>query len=626
MDSLGRTITRISQVTPEVTWFLRGLGLSDYYIIKIYDLAGEAAPGMINEDPFWLLDEFSHMGFRNVDGIASKLGLSPEDPRRLKAAIRYVLSAWVSQGNTYMPARTIIEECRKHLDVPERVVEDAIETMIFEGTIHSVNIEGEDAIYFYRYYRAENHAASRIVSMSEQEIRGMKSIIADPGALIRKFESSRGITLSEYQKRAVISSLANSVTVITGGPGTGKTTILNAIIHILEASGHKVAVAAPTGRAAKRIMETGGHFAQTVHRLLEYYYDETRKSMFFAKNSEDPLDYDCVIVDEASMMDLLLFDALLNAVKDNTRLILVGDKDQLPSVGAGNVLADLIRSECLNTIVLDRIYRQEDESDIVLNAHRINHGDYPVFGGDDSDFRLVRLDKQKDIQDMICSIAKNYDPENVQILTPTKKGILGSQELNIRLQEVFNPPEKDKEELKFGKKIFREGDRVMQIKNDYRIGFKRERHDSYGGDGTEEGYSREDGKGIFNGEIGQIIGIDKEARSMTIAFDDDSFGRTWGRRFALYEYTRLDELEHAFAVTVHKSQGSEYPTVIIPMSWFPPLLAVRSLIYTAVTRGRNEVVIVGNPDYMNAMVDNDLSDRRLSGLDSRIVSVYDSMF
>jgi exodeoxyribonuclease V alpha subunit len=410
------------------------------------------------------------------------------------------------------------------------------------------------------------------------------------------------------------------VTVITGGPGTGKTTILNAIIYILEESGQKVAVTAPTGRAAKRIMETGGHFAQTVHRLLEYYYDETRKAMAFGKNSEDPLDYDCVIVDEASMMDILLCDALLEAVRENTRLILVGDKDQLPSVGPGNVLGDMIASDCLNTIFLNRIYRQDEESDIVTNAHRINHGDYPVFRSGNSDFEVIRLDSQKDIRQRICDVIKSLDLDNVQVLTPVKKGILGTGELNEELQKVFNPPESDKEELKFGKKIFREGDRVMQIKNDYQLSYKRERHDRYGGDGTQEGYLREDGKGIFNGETGRIIGIDREAKSVTVAFDDDSFGRTWGRRFALYEYSKLDELEQAFAVTVHKSQGSEYPVVIIPVTWFPPMLATRSLIYTAVTRGKSRVILVGNPDYLNAMVDNDRSEQRYSGLKDRIIN------
>lgn len=621
MDPLGNAkITKISQVTPEVTWFLRELGLSDYYIIKIFALVGNNAVGMTKTDPYWLLDEFSRMGFKNVDGMAQKLGIGQDDPRRLKACVRFALASYVSEGHTFAPLEELRDRCASYLDLSPEKIEDAIETMTYEGILHKASGEEGERVYFYRYFMAESRVASRITRLSDSNPRELRKIIASPNALIRKYEETNGIELSEEQRRAVISSLANGVTVITGGPGTGKTTILNAIIYILEESGQKVAVTAPTGRAAKRIMETGGHFAQTVHRLLEYYYDETRKAMAFGKNSEDPLDYDCVIVDEASMMDILLCDALLEAVRENTRLILVGDKDQLPSVGPGNVLGDMIASDCLNTIFLNRIYRQDEESDIVTNAHRINHGDYPVFRSGNSDFEVIRLDSQKDIRQRICDVIKSLDLDNVQVLTPVKKGILGTGELNEELQKVFNPPESDKEELKFGKKIFREGDRVMQIKNDYQLSYKRERHDRYGGDGTQEGYLREDGKGIFNGETGRIIGIDREAKSVTVAFDDDSFGRTWGRRFALYEYSKLDELEQAFAVTVHKSQGSEYPVVIIPVTWFPPMLATRSLIYTAVTRGKSRVILVGNPDYLNAMVDNDRSEQRYSGLKDRIIN------
>ena len=621
MDPLGNAkITKISQVTPEVTWFLRELGLSDYYIIKIFALVGNNAVGMTKTDPYWLLDEFSRMGFKNVGGMAQKLGIGQDDPRRLKACVRFALASYVSEGHTFAPLEELRDRCASYLDLSPEKIEDAIETMTYEGILHKASGEEGERVYFFRYFMAESRVASRITRLSDSNPRELRKIIASPNALIRKYEETNGIELSEEQRRAVISSLANGVTVITGGPGTGKTTILNAIIYILEESGQKVAVTAPTGRAAKRIMETGGHFAQTVHRLLEYYYDETRKAMAFGKNSEDPLDYDCVIVDEASMMDILLCDALLEAVRENTRLILVGDKDQLPSVGPGNVLGDMIASDCLNTIFLNRIYRQDEESDIVTNAHRINHGDYPVFRSGDSDFEVIRLDSQKDIRQRICDVIKSLDLDNVQVLTPVKKGILGTGELNEELQKVFNPPESDKEELKFGKKIFREGDRVMQIKNDYQLSYKRERHDRYGGDGTQEGYLREDGKGIFNGETGRIIGIDREAKSVTVAFDDDSFGRTWGRRFALYEYSKLDELEQAFAVTVHKSQGSEYPVVIIPVTWFPPMLATRSLIYTAVTRGKSRVILVGNPDYLNAMVDNDRSEQRYSGLKDRIIN------
>lgn len=622
MDTLeSAKITKISQVTPGVTWFLRGLGLSDYYIIKIFSYAGDSCVGMTEADPFWLLDEFSRLGFRKVDGIAKELGVGHDDPRRLKACVRHAMASYVSEGHTYAPLKELSDRCAAFLDISSDIIEDTIETMTYEGVLHKVSSPDGDRIYFYRYYRAESHVASRLIQLADQKAGELKKIVASPDVLIRKFEASKGIELTEEQKRAVLSSLVNGVTVITGGPGTGKTTILNAIIFILESSGQKVAVTAPTGRAAKRIMETGGHPAQTVHRLLEYYYDETRKAMIFAKNSEDPLNYDCVIVDESSMMDIMLCDALLDALKEHTRLILVGDKDQLPSVGPGNVLGDIIGSERINTIFLNRIFRQDEESDIISNAHRINQGEYPFFRAEGSDFEVIRLDSQKDIRSRICSLVGSFDADRVQVLTPVKKGILGTAELNEELQKVFNPPEDDKEELKFGKKIFREGDRVMQIKNDYQLAFKRERHDKYGGDGTQEGYLREDGKGIFNGEIGQIIGIDRDAKSITVAFDDDRFGKTWGRRFALYEYSKLDELEQAFAVTVHKSQGSEYPVVMIPITWFPPVLATRSLIYTAITRGKNRVILVGNPDYLNAMVDNDRSEQRFSGLKDSLAAV-----
>ncbi len=624
MDTLnGQRITKISQVAPEAAWFLRGLGLSDYYVIKIYDLVGGASVTLIKEDPYWLLEDFSHMGFKKVDEIAENLGVKKDDPRRLRAGLRYVLSYYVGEGHTFAPKNDYLDKCAQLLDVTREAAEDALRMMVYEGTLHISFTEGEEAVYFYSYYKAESSVASKLVHLSNQEAKELKKIIASPEAFLRKFQENTGLELSRNQKNAVISSLVNGVTIITGGPGTGKTTIINALIYILEESGHRVAVCAPTGRAAKRIMETGGHFAQTVHRLLEYYYDETRGSMFFAKNSEDQLNYDCVIVDEASMLDIKLTEALLNAVKDGTRVVFVGDKDQLPPVGAGNVLTDLIKSEYFNTVELNEIYRQDLESDIVSNAHRINKGDYPSLKeGEETDFEVIRLNKQADIRDRICSIVRDMDPDKVQVLSPVKKGIIGVAELNPELQNIFNPPEADKEELKFGKKIFREGDRVMQIKNDYRISFKRERHDRYGGDGTIEGYVREDGKGIFNGEIGTIVGIDKEARSMTIAFEDDRFGKSWGRRFALYEYTRLDELELAYAVTIHKSQGSEYPTVIIPISWFPSVLSTRSLIYTAITRGKSKVILVGDPKYMNAMVDNDRSTSRLSGLKSRILDMY----
>ena len=394
----------------------------------------------------------------------------------------------------------------------------------------------------------------------------------------------------------------------------------------------KVAVAAPTGRAAKRVMETSRHFACTVHRLLEYFYDEESRYMAFGRNRERPLEQDVIIIDEASMLDLLLTEALCEALRPGTRLVLVGDADQLPSVGAGNVLADLIAGEYFFTARLVEIYRQSAQSTIVLNAHRINGGQYPEFN---NDFKLLRADKQQDILDKVVAPASKFPLERVQVLTPVKKGIVGSVNLNARLQEAFNPPAPDKPELKFGQTVFRVGDRVMQTKNDYRMEYRTGGAPAPAGPvsagagqpamrtaapaaaagrlyKTPDG--KPDGKGVFNGEIGIVAAIDGDMKTVTVVYD--------GFRWVEYQYIQLDEIEPAYAITVHKSQGSEFPIVILPMTWFPPVLATRSLVYTAVTRGKEAVYIVGNPAYMNAMVDNNQSRSRNSGLGSRLTGIY----
>ncbi len=614
MDTLIQgQITKISQVAPDVTWFLRRAGLSDYYIIKLYDQQRENALELIREDPYLLLDIFPRLGFRRADEIAQKIGVSQAGTKRVKAALRYRMSYALSEGSSFMRRGDLRDEVSSMLDIPCEEAEEAIDSMVLEGTMYSSVVAGEEAVYFYNVYRAESRVASRLISLAAQEEMELKNVVEDPGSYLRRFEEEKGIELSETQRQAVMSAVTEGVTVITGGPGTGKTTILNAVIYILEQSGQKVAVSAPTGRAAKRITETGGHFAQTVHRLLEYYCDETTGSMYFAKNQDDPLKYDCVIVDEASMLDVFLMSALLDAIKDGSRLIIVGDKDQLPSVGAGKVLEDLIDSGCFNTVILRDIYRQEAESGIVLNAHRINMGDYPLLDDPESNFRFVSLRRQQDIRDEIVRYALEHRDEEVQVLTPTKKGILGTAELNVCLQEKLNPPEPGKEEMPFGKRIFREGDKVMQVKNNYTLAYKRESTD----------HALEDGRGIFNGEIGTVIGVDPLERSLAVVFDDDSTGIGCGRRYVKYEYPQLDELEPAYAITIHKGQGSEYDTVVIPVSWVTPLLATRSLIYTGVTRGAKNVVLIGEEKYLNQMVDNDRRASRLSGLTDRIIQAYD---
>lgn len=587
-------ITKISQVTPEVTLFLRKLGFSNYFIIKIFALVGDAAIGLTEDNPYWLLDEFPKMRFDTTDKAAYSLGMERDNIFRIEAAIKHGLSSYMSRGHTFVLAREFCIQIGEFLGLSSESVEDVMEDMALSGELQLTVLDGREVLYFYGYYKTECFIVSKMTQMAEHV---PKSIGANMDAVIKKAESESGIVLSGQQTDAVKSSLNHSVSIITGGPGTGKTTIINTLIKIMEEGGLEVAVAAPTGRAAKRITETSGRVATTIHRLLDYYYDEEKNSMAFGRNANNPLDYDAVIIDETSMMDLMLMGALCKALKPESRLILTGDADQLPSVGAGNVLGDLIDSGYIYTSRLTEIFRQAEESNIVLNAHRIRKGIYPEYG---NDFQIIRADKQSEIVDKIAVIASKMDLNNVQVLTPVKKGILGSHNLNAHLQKVFNPSEEGKDEIQFGDNVFRVGDRVMQIKNNYRLEYKNK-------DGTF-------GKGVFNGEIGFVTAVHQEDKKITVCYDDE--------RWAEYEYIRMDEIELAYAVTIHKSQGSEFATVIIPMSWFPPALATRNLIYTAITRGKEKVIVVGREDYINAMVENNEEGKRNSGLRARLEGVY----
>ena len=588
-------ITKISQVTPEVALFLRQLGFSNYYIIKIFALVGDAAIALTEDNPYWLLDEFPNMKFETADKAAFSVGVERNSFFRIEAAIKHGLSSYINRGHTFVPAREFCLQIGQFLDLSSESVEDVMEDMALAGDLQLTVLDGQEVLYFYGYYKTECMIVRKIAEMTGEK---PKTVAANVDAVIRKAESEGDVALSAQQRDAVKNSLGYSVSIITGGPGTGKTTIINTLIKIMEEGGLEVAVAAPTGRAAKRITQTSGKEAVTVHRLLDYYYDEEQSRMVFGRNAENPLDYDAVIIDEASMMDLMLTGVLLRALKPGSRLILTGDADQLPSVGAGNVLGDLIGSGYVYTSRLTEIFRQAEESMITVNAHAIRRGSYPQYGGD---FQLIRMDKQAEILDKVVSLASSFPPDTVQVLTPVKKGILGSTNLNSRLQEAFNPKAEGKEEVQFGSAVFRVGDRVMQIKNNYRLEYKKP-------DGSS-------GKGIVNGETGIVAAAAGEEKKLTVCYDGD--------RWVEYEYIKLDEIELAYAVTVHKSQGSEFPVVIIPMSWFPPALATRNLIYTAVTRGKEKVIIVGRDDYLNAMVDNNEEGRRNSGLKTRLKGVYE---
>lgn len=592
-----------------VSMYFQKFGISAEYALKLYKNYGKDAPELIRENPYRLVEEVSGIGFHKADRIAEKMGIDPESSFRIKSGIKYGLLYYAGEGSTYVPQQELCEKVCAMLDVSSELIYENLVEMAFEGEVQLDTLKGQTVVYLYAYYFAEQRVCRNIAGLVHASL---KSLSVDIDSMIKMTCGQTGITLSEQQSEAVKSSLTGGVSVITGGPGTGKTTIINTLINIFEQSGFKTAIAAPTGRAAKRITETSGHYASTVHRLLEYYHAADEDTMRFGKNSEDPLDYDVVIVDEASMIDLMLMQGLTDALKEGTQLILVGDYDQLPSVGAGNVLRDLIESEYVHTVMLTEIFRQARESMIVVNAHRINQGEYPFLNGRDKDFFFMERSSEKQIEELLVQLITARLPayyegivpvRDIQLLTPVRKGALGSIALNKVLQQALNPPREDLAERKFGERIFRENDKVMQIKNNYEMGWKKRRDFS-------------EGQGIFNGDVGFIEKIDKEYNQMTVIFDED--------KYVTYDFAQLDELELAYAITVHKSQGSEFPIVVMPISWFPPILATRNLLYTAVTRGKQVVVLAGSQQKMHAMIDNNRIQMRYSGLRWRLSELLET--
>ena len=586
---------------------LASLGLSAAICMKLYKAYGSAAADIVRENPYQLIADVFGIGFRTADKIAGSIGFDKESPFRVRAGFLYYLEAWAGEGNTYAPKQWFIEHCASLLDVSRQQVEEAMTELAFSGRVFSEVLEGEEILQLWRFRRAEQRVAGKLYLLCNAPL---SHISGNAENLIAASEKETGIELSALQKDAVLSSLQSGVSVITGGPGTGKTTIINTILKILKASGVNTALAAPTGRAAKRMSEATGEEASTIHRLLEYYYSEDNEEMRFGKTEEAPLDYECVIIDEMSMVDIQLMEGLLAAIRPGTRLILVGDADQLPSVGAGNVLRDILASETVHAVRLKEIFRQAAESLIVVNAHRINRGEYPSYNEKDKDFFFLERRRERDIRDTVRDLLttrlpayyRDCDPQtDIQVLTPTKKGMLGSVELNRLLQSVLNPPGPGKNEKQFGERVYREGDKVMQNKNDYMLEWKDLR------DFT-------DGSGVFNGDLGVIRHVDNDAGTVSVLFD--------GVRLATYDFSNLDEIETAFAMTVHKSQGSEFPVVVMPVARFAPMLSTRNLLYTAVTRARKGAVLVGFPEAVNAMVDNNAIAVRCSGLKARLAGVW----
>ena len=586
---------------------LAKLDLSTAVCMKLYKAYGAAASDIVRENPYQLIADVFGIGFRKADKIAESIGFDRQSPFRVKAGFLYCLETLAGEGDTYAPKAEFIERCAGFLDVSREDVQEAMTELAINGQICLENLNGEEILQLWRFRRAEQKVAGKLFELCHTPLI---HVSAEADKLIAASEKESGLALSLLQKDAIVSSLRNGVSVITGGPGTGKTTIINTILKILRASGVRTALAAPTGRAAKRMTEATGEEASTIHRLLEYYYSEGDSEMCFGRTEENPLDCQCLIIDEVSMVDILLMEGLLAAIKPGTRLILVGDADQLPSVGAGNVLRDILDSETVHAVRLKDIFRQAAESLIVVNAHRINRGDYPSFNEKDKDFFLLERRREADIRDTIRELLtvrlpsyyKDCDPQaDIQVLTPTKKGLLGSVELNRLLQNALNPPEPGKNEKQFGERLFREGDKVMQNKNDYLLEWKDLRDFSQG-------------SGVFNGDLGIVRTVDLDAGTVSVVFD--------GSRLVTYDYSNLDEIETAFAMTVHKSQGSEFPVVVMPVARFAPMLATRNLLYTAVTRARQGAVLVGLPEAVNAMVDNNAVAVRRSALCARLSNLW----
>lgn len=587
----------------EITLFLQEVGITANYAIKLYKVYGSDTIQAVKDNPYQLVDDVFGIGFKKADKIAEKMGVNKDSEYRIESGIKYSLWGFMNEGHTYVPQKIFCEKTAEMLELTRDEVYEVLIRLTFEGELHIENLEGRAVVFLMPYYMAEQNVCKCLIALNSAPLKPVNNNIDQ---LISATEGETGTILSENQKYAIKASLSNGVSVITGGPGTGKTTIINTIMNIFENSGFSTAIAAPTGRAAKRITETSGYDASTIHRLLEYYYSESDDTMRFGKNSEDPLKHDAIIIDEASMIDILLMNGMLNAISPGTRLIVVGDADQLPSVGAGNVLRDMIESEVINSVKLTEIFRQSKESLIVVNAHKINKGEYPEYNEKGKDFFMLRTNGEKQMLETIKELCakrlpdyyKNCDPvKDMQVLTPVRKGFLGSINLNKELQRILNPKSENLVEKTFGDRTFRENDKVMQIKNNYQLEWKRL------DDFTQ-------GQGVFNGDVGYIHTIDAEFNEVTIVYDDN--------RYVKYEFSQLDEIELAYAVTVHKSQGSEFPIVIMPVSWFPPMLATRNLLYTGVTRGKKAVILVGSENKMHGMVDNNRITERYSGLAIRL--------
>ncbi|PBF90433.1 AAA family ATPase [Clostridioides difficile] len=576
---------------------LSPFGITPNYCLKIYKKYKSSAIEVINKNPYQLAEDIRGIGFKVADSIASKIGIDKNSKDRICQGILYTLNKSLSNGHTYLPEHVLIQDSEKLWELNGEIIKECVMMLVYNQKIHIEKVNNENLIYLMPYYLAENGVCSQIVKLSQYEFEDLKIDIDNE---INVLEEDKKIKLAEKQILAVKESVNSGVLIITGGPGTGKTTTINAIIDIFENNGKSVTLAAPTGRAAKRMSETSNKEAKTIHRLLEMGFS-TDDDLTFFKDEEDPINSDVIIVDEVSMVDIILMYNLLRAIKLGTRVILVGDSDQLPSVGAGNVLKDMINSNIINVVKLNEIFRQAQESMIIVNAHKINNGEPLYLNTKGKDFFFIRKSTNEEILNEIIGLVNERLPKfykvdklkDIQVLSSMRKGELGVTNLNIELQKYLNKKEKFKVEESFSKRLFRVGDKVMQVKNNYTKKWE-----------TED--QKESGEGIYNGDIGYVYHIDKDKKTIYILFDQT--------KIVSYLYDELDEIDHSFCTTIHKSQGSEFPVVVLPIAWAPPMLLSRNLLYTAVTRAKKLVVLVGDVKYLEYMIKNNRVNQRYSNL------------
>ncbi len=572
-------------------------------VTRVYKKYGTSSEGIIRDNPYILCEGSLGISFEKVDDFAKTLNVEPKSPNRILAAIKHILSYnGISLGHTSLPLEMLVDEVSALTELEDAYIYKSVAEFLKAEKLSKMKIFDKVYVMSNEVSEAESYIAKRLVNLNES-VNSFSS--ADARALIDNLEVRLGIEYAALQREAIFEAISSGVMILTGGPGTGKTTVVKALIEIFESMGMKCSLAAPTGRAAKRMSEATSHEAKTLHRMLEMER-AIDLSVRFARNSRNPLDENVIIVDEASMMDLVLTEALLRAMKSGSRLILIGDADQLPSVGAGNIFSDLITSGKIKTVRLTEVFRQSKASLIITNAHKINSGEAPKLNATDNDFFFVRRENERDIANTVADLITNRLPktygesikEQLQVITPSKKGVAGVEALNSTLQKAINPPAKFKREKTSHGVTFREGDRVMQTVNNYDIEWERQ---------------NTQGRGIFNGDIGVIDRINTQKSEMQILFDD---------RAVTYPFDLLDDLELAYAITVHKSQGSEYPVVIIPMYYSSPMLLTRNLLYTAVTRARRMVILVGRADIPGKMVENNREVLRYTTLKERLINLF----